>query len=296
MARFRVSTAERRYITGGAELGVRADGRGRLDRREFSVQTGVIAQVRGLRRRRRRAHARHAQRHRPRANAPERTACASGSPTGERVCTRPLGRHQHPGRDQGRDRRALARPPEAGRPLLHRGLVRARAHTGSFTAPMRAHTEPQRSRVAPGVAQHSAAIASQSFEGRGADDVNADLGQVLQKVLSQPGAFDLDALGIYPGVQCWNLYLDALVRPRAVRAAVASPGAATRSRAPLSRGLWRRAVQVLDFGGNLVDALLLASRAALADLRFGGEAGAPPRHGAPRAAAHSARPVRWTCR
>ena len=60
----------------------------------------------------------------------------------------------------------------------------------------------------------SAAIASQAFEGRGADEINAELGTVLQKALSQPSAFDLAALSIYPGVQCWNLYLDALVRSK----------------------------------------------------------------------------------
>ena len=47
MAGARLSLAERRYIVGGAEVGVRGDGRGRLDRREFSVQTGVIAQANG---------------------------------------------------------------------------------------------------------------------------------------------------------------------------------------------------------------------------------------------------------
>lgn len=81
----------------------------------------------------------------------------------------------------------------------------------------------------------SSAIGSQEFEGRGAEELNAELAQALQKVFSQPKVFDTKALCIYPGAQCWNLYLDALV---------------------------------LDFGGNLLDALVLASRAALFDLRY----------------------------
>lgn len=40
------STSERRYVTLGVELGMRGDGRGRLDYRTLSVQAGVLAQVR----------------------------------------------------------------------------------------------------------------------------------------------------------------------------------------------------------------------------------------------------------
>ena len=40
------STSEREYVALGVELGMRGDGRGRLDYRSLSVQAGVLAQVR----------------------------------------------------------------------------------------------------------------------------------------------------------------------------------------------------------------------------------------------------------
>lgn len=40
------STSEREYVALGVELGMRGDGRGRLDYRALSVQAGVLAQVR----------------------------------------------------------------------------------------------------------------------------------------------------------------------------------------------------------------------------------------------------------
>ena len=46
-ARGRLSAAEQRYIGGGIEVDVRADGRGRLDCRAFQVETGVVAQANG---------------------------------------------------------------------------------------------------------------------------------------------------------------------------------------------------------------------------------------------------------
>ncbi|CAN0497737.1 unnamed protein product, partial [Scytosiphon promiscuus] len=38
------STSEREYVALGVELGMRGDGRGRLDYRALSVQAGVLAQ------------------------------------------------------------------------------------------------------------------------------------------------------------------------------------------------------------------------------------------------------------
>lgn len=42
------SPSEREYVALGVELGMRGDGRGRLDYRSLSVQAGVLAQVRPL--------------------------------------------------------------------------------------------------------------------------------------------------------------------------------------------------------------------------------------------------------
>lgn len=39
------SSSEREYVALGVELGMRGDGRGRLDYRSLSVQAGVLAQV-----------------------------------------------------------------------------------------------------------------------------------------------------------------------------------------------------------------------------------------------------------
>lgn len=39
------SSSERAYVALGVELGMRGDGRGRLDYRSLSVQAGVLAQV-----------------------------------------------------------------------------------------------------------------------------------------------------------------------------------------------------------------------------------------------------------
>ncbi|CAN0115448.1 unnamed protein product, partial [Ectocarpus fasciculatus] len=41
------SSSEREYVALGVELGMRGDGRGRLDYRSLSVQAGVLAQSNG---------------------------------------------------------------------------------------------------------------------------------------------------------------------------------------------------------------------------------------------------------
>ncbi|KAI0226077.1 hypothetical protein L0F63_005128, partial [Massospora cicadina] len=76
---------------------------------------------------------------------------------------------------------------------------------------------------------------SQSFEGRGADSLNAELAQILERFFGGPqGGLDLEKLCIIPGKACWCIYIDALV---------------------------------LGMGGNLVDALSYATYAALAETR-----------------------------
>lgn len=77
--------------------------------------------------------------------------------------------------------------------------------------------------------------ASQEFEGKGAQEINTELGETVQRILDQKAAIDLEKLCIIPGRQCWILYIDALV---------------------------------LDNGGNLIDAIVMGIRAALADTKL----------------------------
>ncbi|PKY20584.1 ribosomal protein S5 domain 2-like protein [Rhizophagus irregularis] len=74
-------------------------------------------------------------------------------------------------------------------------------------------------------------IASQQFAGRGADDFNNELTQMLDRVLNGPqGGLNLEKLCIIPGQQCWIVYIDAIV---------------------------------LDYAGNILDTIFMATRAAL---------------------------------
>lgn len=92
---------------------------------------------------------------------------------------------------------------------------------------------------------YSAPSASQQFEGRGADDLNNELTQMMTRILSNTPAIsssassaagiNLSKLCIIPGQQCWILYVDALV---------------------------------LDYGGNLMDAIFMGTRAAIFDTRI----------------------------
>ncbi|KAF8979053.1 Exosome complex component RRP42 [Entomortierella lignicola] len=103
--------------------------------------------------------------------------------------------------------------------------------------------------------------ASQQFEGRGADDLNNELTQMMSRFLSHntttpvhkssssspssstespvastgPGGINLSKLCIIPGQQCWVLFVDALV---------------------------------MDYGGNLMDAIFMGTRAAIYDTRI----------------------------
>ncbi|KAJ1653433.1 hypothetical protein IWQ61_006437 [Dispira simplex] len=73
------------------------------------------------------------------------------------------------------------------------------------------------------------------WDQRTADDLNNNLTQFLTRCLNQYGGIDLGRMCIIPGKACWVLYVDALV---------------------------------LDFDGNLHDALLLAVRGALFNTRI----------------------------
>ncbi|KAJ1736078.1 hypothetical protein H4S06_004024 [Coemansia sp. BCRC 34490] len=81
--------------------------------------------------------------------------------------------------------------------------------------------------------------AAQEFEGRGAEEINVELTQLLDRVIgggSQgAGGLDLSALCIIPKQAYWVLHVDALV---------------------------------LDVRGSIADALVMAARAALMDTRL----------------------------
>ncbi|KAI8976959.1 ribosomal protein S5 domain 2-type protein [Pilobolus umbonatus] len=78
--------------------------------------------------------------------------------------------------------------------------------------------------------------ASQQFEGRGADELNNTLTLALDRLLNGPqSGIDLDSLCIIQGHQCWIIYIDAMV---------------------------------MDAAGNLLDCIVMTTRAALHDTRI----------------------------
>lgn len=49
------------------------------------------------------------------------------------------------------------------------------------------------------------------FEGRGGEELAAEIGNILTRTYDCPSCFDLEALCIIPEEQCWILYVDVLV-------------------------------------------------------------------------------------
>lgn len=83
-------------------------------------------------------------------------------------------------------------------------------------------------------------VASPAFRGRGGDELSAELARTLERCTAagpsgRGGGLDLAPLGIVAGKTCWVLHIDALV---------------------------------LNLDGNLLDALSVAVKAALADTRL----------------------------
>ena len=78
------------------------------------------------------------------------------------------------------------------------------------------------------------ALASPEFEGRVGDDLGGHLTQLMQSVYCSGQCLDLKSLCIVPAKACWTIYIDALV---------------------------------VEWGGNVLDALSLAVRSALSDTR-----------------------------
>ncbi|KAJ8881175.1 hypothetical protein PR048_017648 [Dryococelus australis] len=77
---------------------------------------------------------------------------------------------------------------------------------------------------------HSSANATPAFEGRGGEELAVEISNSLARSYQSPQSFNLTALNIMPGQQCWKLYVDILI---------------------------------LECGGNLFDAISLAVKAAL---------------------------------
>lgn len=66
---------------------------------------------------------------------------------------------------------------------------------------------------AKGTNLFSSPSASQQFEGHGADDLNNELTQALQRVLGGPQCgINFEKLCIIKGQQCWIVYIDAMVQ------------------------------------------------------------------------------------
>jgi len=59
----------------------------------------------------------------------------------------------------------------------------------------------------------SSALASPEFEGRTGEELGSHLGQLLQSAYCRGQCLDLRELCIAPGKICWDIYVDALVRP-----------------------------------------------------------------------------------
>ncbi|KAJ2766201.1 hypothetical protein IWQ57_004469 [Coemansia nantahalensis] len=171
MASLILSPAEQDYITQGVERGLRADGRGGLDRREVTLRTNMISQANGSAR------------------------CRTG--------------YLGVGTDV---------------------LVGIKAEVNSWTA-----GEPE-DRGAVVCSVECSPSAAQEFEGYGAEELNVELTQLLDRILGGPqSGLDLGKLCIIPKQAYWVLHVDALV---------------------------------LDVKGSIVDTLVWAARAALLATRL----------------------------
>ncbi|KAJ1667823.1 hypothetical protein IW140_001374 [Coemansia sp. RSA 1813] len=174
MASLVLSPAEQDFIIRGVEKGFRSDGRSNLDRREVTLQTGMISQANGSAR------------------------CRIGN----------LG---------------------VGTDVLVG--VKAEVNTWAPGEP-----ETMGSVICNVECSPSAA---QEFEGRGADEINVELTQLLDRIISGGSqgddGLDLSALCIIPKQAYWVLHVDALV---------------------------------LDVRGGIADALVMATRAALMETRL----------------------------
>ncbi|CAJ0829365.1 9274_t:CDS:2, partial [Entrophospora sp. SA101] len=159
----------------GVDDNIRADGRGRLDYRQVSLETGVISQASGSAR------------------------CKLGEGTDVLVGVK-----------------------------IEIGAIEI---DGNYEQVM--EIKSKRGRVVCNV--ECSPIASQQFAGKGAEDINNELTQTIERVFNGPqGGINLEKLCIIPGQQCWVVYIDALV---------------------------------LDYAGNILDTIFITTRAALYNAR-----------------------------
>ncbi|CAJ0744972.1 22791_t:CDS:2 [Entrophospora sp. SA101] len=170
-----ISPSEIDFIFKGVDDNIRADGRGRLDYRQVSLETGVISQASGSAR------------------------CKLGEGTDVLVGVK-----------------------------IEIGAIEI---DGNYEQVM--EIKSKRGRVVCNV--ECSPIASQQFAGKGAEDINNELTQTIERVFNGPqGGINLEKLCIIPGQQCWVVYIDALV---------------------------------LDYAGNILDTIFITTRAALYNAR-----------------------------
>ncbi|CAG8460878.1 14550_t:CDS:2 [Ambispora leptoticha] len=180
-----ISHSERDYILHGVESNLRADGRGRLDYRQVTFETGLISQCSGSAR------------------------CRLGEGTDVLVGVKvEIGQIEVDGAEEVvNDKKA------------------------------------KRGRVVCNV--ECSPIASQQFAGRGAEDYNNELTQIMELIFNGPQAgIDLEKLCIVPGIWRDVIHYNIVVAHNRYHAE-----------------------QVLDYAGNILDTIFLTTRAALYNTR-----------------------------
>jgi len=135
------------------------------------------------------------------------------------------------------------RPLELDTGVLQQSSGSARCQIGSTSVLVSVRADvgvPSPETPDHGILDCAVAISPCAFKGTAADNLGQELGKIIQKSLKwqEAGlgcAIDLTALSIVPGKRCWSLLVDGLV---------------------------------VSADGNLLDALSIATKAALADLRI----------------------------
>ncbi|KAI8825686.1 ribosomal protein S5 domain 2-type protein [Fimicolochytrium jonesii] len=191
-----ISVTERDFITKGIDCAIRADGRSRLDYREFKLETGMINQASGS----------------------CRVTLEGGTDVlvGVKV---EVGSIEPDLTDADDDDGAPAGVEAADD-------VEQQAGT--------AHKDRDRGRIVCNV--DCSPSATRVFDPRDVENMCNEYSQFMNRVLNGPqGGVNLKALCIIPGSTCWILNIDALV---------------------------------LDYGGNLLDAIFMATRGALHNTRI----------------------------
>jgi exosome complex component RRP42 len=59
--------------------------------------------------------------------------------------------------------------------------------------------------------ENSSPSASPEFEGRGGEEVNLELTQIMKRIFNTKNVLDLSKLCIYSGQKCWVIFIDVMV-------------------------------------------------------------------------------------